>query len=138
MPAKYLFDAAEATALSTELNSLADAADSALSAAITNAGNTHMMVHLNWTPALAPAAGSSCIVFIAPSIDNTTFADAPGSPAGIIPVGTTATAQDLQEWDIPIPPGNFKVALGDRTGVAFPATGSTLKYRLYSIDPAAA
>ena len=128
------------TILSTELNALASAARS-ISAAIANATATDrwMDLELNVTFGVAPSAGGYVGVYIVPSLDGTNYSDGDASivpPAtmfvGSFPVRAVTTAQKVHIKQVPLQPLNFKVVVDNQSGQAFPATGSTVKYRTYN------
>lgn len=130
------------TALSTELNSLANGAYSAASAAIDNRTTKHLYMALELALAsLTPgAANTGCSVYLIPSVDGSTYGDGGGS---VVPgpetylccfasLSTSAGAKLRTMAGIPIPPLLFKLVLLNGSGVALAASGSTLDYILYS------
>ena len=130
------------TALSTELNALANNA-AALGVEYDNsvALNLFGLLELNVTFASAPTANNTVDVYIIPAPDGTNYDDAvtgasgsaPASCyAGGFPLRAVTTAQKVplglgQQGYIPLPPTKFKVFVVNRSGVAFPASGSTVK-----------
>lgn len=138
----YSTPTAAATALGTELNSLANAAYSAASAAIDNRTTKHLYMGLELALAsLTPGASNTgCSVYLLPSVDGSTYPDGGGA---VVPgpetylccfaaLSTAAGAKLRTMAGIPIPPLLFKLVLLNDTGVALAASGSTLDYILYS------
>jgi hypothetical protein len=135
-----IFDwaAAEAiqTALTTELNALADGSFGAASAAIDNTtGTRYDMIGLEVNLAsLSPAAGGYVDVWAEYSLDGTNYADhgkalQVGALLATFQLDTAAaTAQRLPVAVARILPLKFKLALRNNAGVALGATGNTLKY----------
>lgn len=128
------------TALSTGLDALANVAR-AISAAITNstAKDRWIDIELNVTFAVAPSAGGYVGVYLIPSLDGTNYSDGDGTivpPAtmfvGSFPVRAVTTAQRVHLRQIQLPPTDFKVLVDNQSGQAFPASGSTVKYRTYN------
>jgi hypothetical protein len=127
-----------ATALSTELNALANAA-SAVSSAIDNTSGRHM--YSDWELAVAygsaPAANGRCTLYLLPSVDGTNYPDfvsgsePPHMQVGGFPLRAVTSAQRLVLRRVLVPPGLFKVGLLNSAGQAMPATGTTVKYIFY-------
>lgn len=124
------------SALTTELNSLADAAFSASSGAVDNSTGTrypYIMLEVNLA-SLSPAAGAFVDVWIEYAPDGTNYADhgKPLQTTGLlatIQLDTTAsTAQRLPPVVQPLLPMKFKLALRNKAGVSLAASGNTLKY----------
>lgn len=128
--------------LTTELNSLATATNSAASSTVDNSTNLDLyadfLLQVTW--GTNPTAGNSCDLYLIPSPDNTTFADGGGAvnPAKNLLVGSfyvraVTTAQAMTLFNVLIPQ-YFKLVLINNTGQAMAATGNTLKYRTYSLQ----
>lgn len=128
------------SALTTELNSLANGSYSDASAAINNTSNLHnriaLQLHLG---SLTPTAGGYVAVYAVRSWDvGTTFVDGGGStapPAGTrIAVFDLSTSTGAKERDAvaEIDPCQFKLVLQNQAGVALNASGNTLKYVTYT------
>lgn len=128
------------TALTTELNSLANGSYSAASSAIDNATDLYQWMHLELVLAsLTPVSGQSVAVYLIPSLDGTNYEDGGGAtapyPHSAIWVGQLSTstgAKRLVARNIMIPNLKFKLVVGNLTitsGVAFGASGNTLSYR---------
>lgn len=129
-----------ASALTTELNSLADGAYSAASSAIDNTSNryTHMALEINLA-SLTPATSPYLAVYLLPSIDGTNYVDGGGAtapPAGtlvaVVDLSTSAGVKLRGVTGIPVPPLLFKLVLLNEANVALGASGNTVEYRLYS------
>lgn len=135
---KWATAEAIATALSTELNSLANITMSAASAVI--AGSTdkriYMLCQIDVTFAIAPTAGARLDVFMLMAPDGTNFATSHVDyAANLIQsffMKAVTTQQIVSTHGIVLPPTDFKLAIYNSTGQSFPASGSTLKYQRYS------
>lgn len=136
---KYIVGQAATNVLITDLNSLASGAGSALSAAWANNTNldTEAMAELTITFGTAPTADAVIEVYAVPAPDLTNYADyvSGGSPAananhyvGAFIVRAVTTAQRLTTRRFTLP-GNLpvKFALVNRSGQAFPASGSVFR-----------
>lgn len=130
--------------LSTDLNSLANAARF-LGGAIDNSSGLDMYMDLEVYVAAqgsARSAGGYVAVWLIPSLDGGTnycFGDATVAPpastlVATLPLDAATDARYVTATMIPIPPGHFKLLIGNNTGRAFAAANSTLKYRLYSTE----
>lgn len=131
-----------ATMASTELNSLANNAG-ALGAEYDNATNLYLsgVFELNVTFGSAPTAGNTVDLYIIPAPDGTNYDDAvtgasgsaPASCyAGGFPLRAVTTAQKVPlgvglSGPVPLPACKFKVFVLNKSGVAFPSSGSTVK-----------
>lgn len=126
-----------ATALTTELNSLADGSLSSLSAAIDNATDLYQYMALELTLAsLNPTGVPYVEVYLFKSVDGTNYEDGSASLtqclAAIIPVTTGSSAKESYMANIVIPPLKFKLAAKNATNVAFAAANNILSYRRYN------
>lgn len=146
-----LEQAAIATVIDTALNSLANNAG-ALGAEYDNATNDYIFAtfELNVTFGSAPTAGNTVDLYIIPAPDGTNYDDAvtgaSGSApatcyAGGFPLRAVTTAQKVPlgvgvAGGIPLPPTKFKVFILNKSGVAFPASGSTVKMVAYRYQSA--
>lgn len=141
------------SALTTELNSLANNAGSAASATIDNSTNLDLFIDLLLTVTfgVAPTASTTVDVYMIPSPDNTTFGDytsgaSPFAPkallVGSFEIRAVTTAQNITLEGIGGPGGGplpafFKLAvINNATGQAMAASGNTLKYRTYNLTVA--
>jgi hypothetical protein len=136
---KWATPEAEASALTTELNSLADAAFCTASSAIDNEAGLYenLMVELVLA-SLSPATGAYVDVWIDYSIDGTNYADAAkalqlSALLCTFQLDTTAaTAQRLFIGGLRIDPMKFKLQVRNKAGVSLGASGNTLKYSRYN------
>ncbi len=128
------------TALSTELNSLANTAR-AISSAIDNSGSSDKYLfcdaELSVTFGSAPVAGTVIALYFLPSVDGTNYPDdAYADLQEALWVGSfimrNATAQRRVLRGILLPPKLYKVVLKNISGQAFPASGSTVKLLPYA------
>jgi hypothetical protein len=122
------------TLLSTELNSLAAAAGSALGTAYAN--NTSLNLWgdfwLQVTFGVAPAADTTCDLYLVPATDGSTYNDGGTSTQ---PVNfyrgswsmRAVTAHSLTIHGVMLPPVPFKIMLVNNTAQGFPASGSTVQ-----------
>lgn len=131
-----------ASALTTELNSLANATASAASGVIDNTSDLALFMDLELVIAAqgsARSTGASILVFMVHAIDGTNYGDVhetTAEPVAMFPLDAATTARRSAARDIPIPPGLFKLFLLNNTGQALAASGSTLKYRTHNIATA--
>jgi hypothetical protein len=142
---KYGAVSAVQTMLTTELNSLANAATSNASSAFANSGSGNRylqaLFELVCTFASAPTAGKPVDLYILPTVDGTNYADGGGSTvpsaasyAGSFAVRNSASAQRLVLEGIVLPPGDFKLLLINNSGQAMAASGNTLKMVAYAME----
>ena len=126
----------------TELNSLANTAG-ALGVEYDNSTNLYIsgVFELNVTFGSAPTAGNTVDLYLVPCPDGSNYDDAvtgasgsaPASCyAGGFPLRAVTTAQKVPlgvgiAGPIPLPACKFKAFLLNKSGVAFPASGSTVK-----------
>lgn len=140
------YAAAAATAISTDMNSDADAAY-AISAAIDNSSNldTFMDVELYLASVdLSAQTNPAIYIWIITRFDGTNFSDGDvtdgcgRAPDAIIPlnVGTGAEVKREVARQIIIPPEQFKILYQNNTGAALAASGNTIKYRTYGMTVA--
>lgn len=128
-----------ATVLSgSEVNSLANNAGSTLGAAIDNATNLDQKAYfeLNVTFGSAPAAGTTVDLYLMYSLDGTTYADYTSGTTPVVNgncyVGSfvlqnTTSAQKVHSPDVYLRAYKFKPAVVNKSGVAFPSSGVTVK-----------
>lgn len=129
-----------ATALSTDLNSLANGSYSAASAAIANSTGLYRYLNLELALAsLTPTGTPTISVFLLPTIDGTNYEDGGGATAppalslvAVFDLSTSASTKRRARWNIPIPPVDFKLVLLNGSGVALASSGNTLKYRRHN------
>jgi len=135
--------AAISTVMSTELNSLANNAG-ALGTEYDNTTNQYLLglFELNVTFGSAPTAQNTVDLYIIPAPDGTNYDDAvtgasgyaPGTCyAGGFPLRAITTVQHVPlggggaQGYVQLPPTKFKAFVVNKSGVAFPASGSTIK-----------
>lgn len=125
-----------ATALSTDLNSLADGSYSAASSAINNETGLDLYLDLELVLAsLTPTGQPYCAIFLLPTLDGTNYEDTPNAssmPIAIFSFSTATAAKRKMMSNILIPPLSFKLVVLNDMNVALAASGNTLKYRLHS------
>jgi hypothetical protein len=120
--------------LTTELNALANGAFSAVGPAYDNTGNLDEYAYCDITLAsLTPATGGYIQLFLAVSVDGTTYEDAPSStnPGSHQLVATVSLRASVGTCRIStkrfeIPPLKFKFVLKNASGVALGATLNTV------------
>jgi len=134
---KWLAGEGATTALSTELNSLASNAFSALSAAIDNTTGLYPWMDLEVSLAsFTPGTGSPYVaVYVVYSLDGTNYEKTPNGSSGdkppdaIFPLeASVAQASRVVISNIPISPLKFKLVLKNASGATLAASGNTLKY----------
>lgn len=136
------FTAAIASALTTELNSLANAATTAASAAIDNTTNLDLYHDLTLTIAtmgVARSTGATVSVYLVMALDGTNYDDTNATTAELVavfPLDAATTARQSTRRDVPVPPGLFKYFAVNNTGQAFAASGNLVEYRAHSIETA--
>jgi len=121
--------------LTTDLNSLADDG-SFLGAAINNSSNRDMFLKVLIELAsvdLSAQTGPAVQIRLIESIDGgTVYEDNDDQAYGItLPVAETSAAHKRIGM-LAIPPGYFKLAVVNKTGAAFAATGNVLAYAPYT------
>lgn len=137
------YKVAIATALTTDLNSLANGSASALSAEIDNSTNKYLYADMELNLAsLTPTAGGYVALYLVPSVDGTNYPlfDTGASPgtannnyfAGSFSTKAAAAAQRIAMREIQLPPGKYKLAVYNGAGVALAASGNTLSWRPFN------
>ena len=138
--AKFTVPETIATIMSTELNSLADNAG-AVSAAQTTDRLFYADLELVVTFGSAPVAGSLIEVYIARQIDGTNYetyttgASGVGPLAGYLggfPLYAVTSAQRIILPQITLAPLDYRLFFLNKSGQAFPSSGSTIKIRRYT------
>jgi hypothetical protein len=136
------YSASIASALTTELNSLANAAVSAASSAIDNSSALDLYDDLTFTIATqggARSAGATVTVLMVQALDGTNYDDVQvscGQVVAVFALDAATTARQVSVRDVPIPPGLFKYFILNSTGQAFAASGNILERRPHSIETA--
>ena len=134
------YTAAIASVLTTDLNSLANAATSAATAALDNTTNLDLFADLTFTIATqgsARSSGANVAVYITQALDGTNYDDVHAGTAELVAVfslDAAVTARQSTRRDVPIPPGLYKYFLVNNTGQAFAASGNILEHRMHSIE----
>ena len=133
------------TALTTELNSLANNARAAKASALTltSAGYLLGECELKVTFGTAPTANTGISCWFCREIDGTNYEDGfdasltpARAPDVVFPIRAVTTAQRIIVPCI-IPPGGFyPMILNDGTGQAFAASANTLKIRPVTLQQA--
>lgn len=132
-----------ATLLTTELNALASGSYSAAGSTV-QANRTDLNMYADFelavTFASAPTVGNTVDLYVIPKVDNTNYADGGGAItppatyyAGSFVLRAVTTAQRVAIMGASIPPDDFKLVALNSSGVAFPASGSTVKISPYKI-----
>lgn len=126
-----------ATALTTELNSLANAAQSSASAAIDNETDLYQYIELELVLAsLTPTGAPYSLVYLVKSVDGTNYEDVTTSAAhavlAVFPMSTAVAAKRICIANLLIPPCKFKLVVQNQAGPALASSGNTLKYRRYN------
>jgi len=125
------------TLMTTGLDALANTA-AALSDEIDNATAKAKYLNLElyvYTQEGARTAGGYVQINILPSVDGTNYNDATApipQMLCVMPFDAAVTARYAVRVNLPIPPCKFKLQVVNRTGQAFGADNSTLKYTLHS------
>lgn len=132
------YTASAATALSTDLNALANNTASAASSAIDNTTNLDLYADFELVLGTTSSRTAGCVVslYITPSLDGTNYADVSSSSAellGVFPLATGTGAARVIIRDCPIPPALFKVFVVNSSTQALNASGNTVKYRAHSV-----
>lgn len=130
------------TLLDTELNSLANNGRAIDASSYANQTNLFLFGYfeLNVTFGTAPTAGNLIELYLVPAPDGTNYDDGSSSIdpayttyAGGFPVRAVTTAQKIPLGGpglpalISLPPLPFKALIINKSGQAFPSSGSTLK-----------
>jgi hypothetical protein len=137
------YKVAAATALTTDLNSLANGSTSALSAEIDNSTTKYLYADMElYLASLTPTAGGFVALYLVPSVDGTNYPlfDTGASPGaannnyfvGSFSTKAAAAAQRIAMREIQLPPGKYKLAVYNGAGVALAASGNTLSWRPYN------
>lgn len=127
------------TLLSTELNALANT-NGALGVEYDNSLAANLffwgVMQLDVTFAVAPTADSVVEAYIISAPDGTNYEDGAGGATPVAPVisyigawvlRAVTTVQRLAIKGVTLPPTKLKVLVVNKSGQAFPATGSTVK-----------
>lgn len=126
-----------ASALTTELNSLANGSYSNASSAITNGSGLYKYMSLELALASLTPSGSPYVnVYLLPTIDGTNYVDGGGATAppaetliATFSLSTSTGTKRRAVANLLIPPYDFKLVALNGSGVTLGASGNTLKYR---------
>lgn len=134
---KWLTPEAIATDLTTQLNSIANGAQSAQSAAIDNLTDLYQYMEIELVLAsLTPTGTPYCLIYLVKQIDGTNYEDLSTAASHLViaslPMSTAVAAKRLVAANILIPPCAFKLAVQNQCGPALAASGNTLKHRRYN------
>ncbi len=134
--------AAAQTALSTELNALANLTWSSLSSEIDNSTNGYMFMDIEADLAsITPTGADATIeVYVVPSVDDTqfpTYTETGTSDeqennqyfVGAITLSLDAEVQIHMLRGVEVPPGKWKLGIRNQSNVQLGASGSTIKWR---------
>jgi len=136
------YTAAIASALTTELNALANGSATAASSAIDNTSALDLFMDLTLTVATqggSRSTGATVSVYLVPALDGTNYDDVTTTTAELVavfPLDAATTARQATRRDVPIPPGLFKLFALNSTGQALAASGSLVEYRMHSVETA--
>lgn len=134
------FSAAIASVLTTELNSIANGAISAASAAVDNTSTLDLYDDLTFTIATQGGARTGTVsVHMVQALDGSNYDDVEATCAQLVavfPLDAATTARQVSVRDVPIPPGLFKYFVRNGTGQAFASSGNILERRPHSIETA--
>lgn len=124
----------QTTALTTELNSLADGAMAAVSPTVDNSLGLFPVITVELALASLTPTGTPYVgIYVFYSHDGTTFEDRsasqPHALAYSLPVTTGAGAKKVVSRSLLILPFKFVLGVANHTNVAFAASGNTLQYR---------
>ena len=123
------------TALSTQLNALANNATNGTSVAVDNttAADMFMDLELVLTATTTRAANAAVEVYMTTALDGSNYTDLVTSiidPIAIVPLDAATTARRLTVIKgLPIEPVLMQFWVVNKIGVAFGATGNLLRYR---------
>ena len=143
---KWAAPEAIVTALTTELNSLANG-EAALTAAIANETGLYPYIDLELYMASVDIHTQTALylsVWFLSAVDSTpNYEDGSNTgpmiparpPDVVIPVraGSGAMTQRVNVVNIPIPPLGFEILIQNNIGAALAASGNTLKYRRHNM-----
>lgn len=126
------------TVLTTELNALANNGICAAGTGYDNTSNLdqYAALELSVDFVSAPTSGGYVNIFLVESLDGTNYSDATTTAGdagimrfiGAIPLAAVTAAQRIASpFTFMLRPGKAKFVLENKSGQAFPASGSTLK-----------
>lgn len=140
----YQVAATAVTWTSGGLNSLASNTYSGLSDEIDNSatGYTHIDLYMELGSAAFTGVGSGIEIYLVPSVDGTNYptwtgsvsTDEPENTAhfvGFMSTTASTAAQKMTLRAVELPPGKYKWAIRNRSGVGLNASGNALYWRPY-------
>lgn len=134
---KYNIDTAWTSFMTTALNSLATATDSAASSAISNGTNLALLMDISLNLGSFNPSGTPFLeIHLLPlSGDGSTYADKSAATlVDTIQVKTGSSAKVAEAIGIPVPPGDYKLIIVNQTGASLAASANTAYYRLYDYN----
>jgi hypothetical protein len=126
--------------LTTQLDSLANNANTAAGTEYNNSTNRDMFMDLRLTVAtqgVARSAGAVIEVYITPALDGTNYPDVNETTAEIIavfPLDAATTARVVDRRDIPVPGTKFKLFARNRTGQSLASSGNIVAAYLHGVE----
>jgi hypothetical protein len=143
------YKAAAQTALSTELNSLANDTWSALSSEFDNSTNGYMFMDIEVDLAsITPTGADAAIeIYVVPSVDDTQFPSTTNTGTadeqenqqyfvGSVTLSLDAEVQIHMIRGVEVPVGKWKMFCRNRSNVGLAASGSTIKWRPWQYSSA--
>lgn len=139
---KWATPAAIATALTTGLDSLANAAN-AISGAIDNLTGLNEFIDIEVVLAsvdLSAQTNPAIYIWFVKQIDGSNYEDGGAAvnparqPDIIVPLRAVNGAQRVIVSNVVFPPYSVELLWGNRTGAAHASSGNTLKYRLHNTE----
>lgn len=133
------YTATAATVLSTEANSLANGSITAAGSEIDNSTNGDMRADFELILAaqgVARSGGATVPLYIVTALDGTNYTDVNASvsePVGSFTLDAATTARRAIVRGVPLSPAKHKPVLGNLTGQAFAASGTSVRVRLYNV-----
>ncbi len=135
-PIKNTAFASRSTVLTTGLNSLAAATQSAAGSAIDNSANLDAQgkAVISLTYNVGPSDGASVTLWAISAPDGTNYCDAVSAiPLAVVPVALGTSAQLLETPMFDLPPGKVKFLLTNNGDQALVSSGNTVT--LYTTYP---
>lgn len=138
---KWIAPESTATALTTELNSLADGSYTNASSAIDNETDLYKFIDFEVVLASLTPTGSPYVsIYAVYSLDGTNYADGGGATAprntsllATLDTSTSTGAKRLvTSGPILLSPFKFKLIALNKCGVSLASSGNTLKYRRFN------
>ncbi len=143
---KYGTPGAPANILTTELNSITNAAGAITSTALSNdaAGELHPFATFRLTlasPSAGRSAGAAVYLFLLPETSDVySFGGASlmplQPPDAVFILDNTTNARDVVIFGVALPPTNFHVVVWNATGATFASSGNVLAWEVYDYQSA--